>query len=69
VSRDLRPGDGVGAPVATKAPGHQPIVPMGAGDPPRCTCGVIGGNGTNRKGDRPHLVDHLRQVDPTYGRS
>lgn len=47
--------------------GHQPIVPPWAG-PPWCTCGFIGGNGTDRKGDRPLLADHLREVDPTFGK-
>ncbi len=58
----LRPGDGVGAPVPTAHPGHQPRVPMAGGVPPYCTCGYVGGNGT----DSPLLAEHLREVDPTY---
>lgn len=63
MSRELRPGDGVGAPVATGHPDHQPIVPMAGGVPPRCTCGYVGGNGITR----PLLADHLRAFDPAYG--
>lgn len=59
---DLRPGGGPGSPVATAHPDHQPIVPTAAGVPPRCTCGVVGGNGI----DMPLLATHLREVDPTY---
>jgi len=39
---------------------HRAIVPPGAGDPPFCTCGVVGGNGITR----PLLADHLRVVAP-----
>lgn len=53
-----------GEPVPTYNPDHQPIVPTAAGVPPYCTCGYVGGNGTNR----PLLADHLRQIDPGYGR-
>lgn len=59
----LRPGDGIGAPVATANPDHQPRVPIAAGVPPYCSCGFVGGDGKAR----PLLATHLRQFDPTYG--
>ncbi len=37
---------------------HDYTVPLGAGSPPFCSCGVVGGNGVNR----PLLADHLREV-------
>lgn len=52
------PGD----PVPTAHPDHQPVVPPWVGRP-WCTCGYVGGNGT----DRPLLADHLREFDPAYG--
>lgn len=63
----LRPGGGPGSPVATAHPDHQPIVPMAGGSPPYCTCGYIGGNGSDLPGDRPLLATHLIEHDPTYG--
>lgn len=51
-----------GRPSRTKHPDHQPRVPTAGGVPPYCSCGVVGGNGI----DRPLLVDHLREFDPTY---
>jgi hypothetical protein len=60
----LTPGGGPGSPVATTNPDHQPRVPMAGGVPPYCSCGVVGGNGI----DRPLLADHLREIDPSYGR-
>lgn len=60
---ELTPQSGLpGAPVATHNPNHQPIVPTTGGVPPRCTCGVVGGNGI----ERPLLADHLREMDPNY---
>lgn len=61
--RVLQPGDGRGAPVGTSNPDHQPRVPMAAGVPPYCTCGVVGGNGI----DSPLLADHLKEMAPDYG--
>jgi hypothetical protein len=63
MTRTRLPGD----PVPTGNPDHQPVVPPWAG-PPWCTCGVRGGNGTTRKGDRPLLIDHIREMDPGYAR-
>lgn len=54
-----------GQPVATRHPDHQPCVPAAAGVPPYCTCGFVGGNGT----DRPLLATHLQEHDPSYGRN
>jgi len=53
-----------GDPVPTARSDHQPIVPPSGGIPPYCTCGVVGGDGITR----PLLADHLREMDPTYGR-
>lgn len=55
----LEPGGGPGSPVAWPDPDHQPRVPTEAGIPPYCTCGYVGGNGT----DHPLLADHLRTVN------
>ena len=35
---------------------HRAIVPPGAGDPPFCTCGVVGGNGITRPCGCPFLL-------------
>jgi len=40
------------------ADAHRYTVPLGAGSPPFCSRGVVGGNGINR----PLLADHLREV-------
>lgn len=60
----LKPGDGMGAPVATANVAHQPRVPMAGGVPPWCSCGWKSAR-FPRPGER--LADHLKQHDPSYG--
>lgn len=47
-----------GDPVQPRDPNHQITVPPIAGLPPFCSCGVVGGNGT----DAPLLADHIAEV-------
>lgn len=60
----LKPGDGVGAPVATNNPDHQPRVPLAGGVPPWCSCGW---KSKRFPGPGELLADHLREHDPSYG--
>lgn len=48
-----------GAPVASAHPDHQPRIPTTAGVAPYCSCGYVGGNGT----DRPLLATHIRLAE------